>query len=122
MPRQFDDHPIDRFMLEEEGDVTEVYFVMEGRWAVAFDTFAKSEAASQCVEGEDDELFGTKDMLNRGILCAMKKANYGYFGDYYVLASKRSQFYYVALSRVSAFALSQQFIFKTLFRKFPGLH
>ena len=49
--------------------------------------------------------------------------NYGYIGDYYVLASKRSQFYYVALNtRVEAFALTKKFLFKTLFKKFPGLH
>ena len=61
-------------------------------------------------------------MNKRGILLALKKLNYGYIGDYYVLASKRSQFYYVALSRVSAFALSKEFIFKMIFEKFPGLH
>lgn len=52
----------------------------------------------------------------------MKRVNYGYIGDYYVLASKRSQFYYVALSLVKSFALTKQFIFKTIFKKFPGLH
>ena len=41
MPRQFLDNADDRFILEEEGDVTEIYFVMEGKWGIAFDSFAK---------------------------------------------------------------------------------
>jgi hypothetical protein len=65
---------------------------------------------------------GKPDMSTRGILIAMRKSNFGYIGDYYVLASKRAAFYYVALSRVSAYALTKQFIFKQLFKKFPGLH
>jgi hypothetical protein len=65
---------------------------------------------------------GTADMQRRGILVASRKVNYGYIGDYYVMASKRSQFYYVALTTVHAFALTKQFMFKQLFKKFPGLH
>merc|ERR1711957_1085836 len=58
----------------------------------------------------------------RGILIALRKSNFGYIGDYYVLASKRAAFYYVALSKLHAYALTKQFIFKQLFKKFPGLH
>ena len=61
-------------------------------------------------------------MTKRGILVAQRKANYGYIGDYYVLASKRSAFYYVALTQLTAYALTKQFMFKQLFKKFPGLH
>jgi hypothetical protein len=61
-------------------------------------------------------------LRRRGILIACRKHNYGYIGDYYVLASKRAQFSYVALSRVTAYALTKQFMFHTLFKKFPGLH
>jgi len=41
IPREFTDDPIDRYILEEEGDVTEIYFIMSGEWAVGFDSFAK---------------------------------------------------------------------------------
>ena len=60
-------------------------------------------------------------MRNEGRFIASRRVNYGYIGDYYVLSSKRSQFYYVALSQVEAFALTKQFMFKTIFKKFPGL-
>jgi hypothetical protein len=74
------------------------------------------------LEGEDDEMYGRQDMSKKGILVAMKKMGFGYIGDYYVMASKRSQFYYCALTRVSAYALTKAFMFKHLFKKFPGLH
>jgi len=51
----------------------------------------------------------------------MKKQSYGYIGDYYVLSSKRSQFFYVALSQVETFALTKQFLLNVIFKKFPGL-
>jgi hypothetical protein len=37
-------------------------------------------------------------MRNEGRFIAARRINYGYIGDYYVLSSKRSQFYYVALT------------------------
>ena len=122
IPREFTDDPVDRYILEEEGDVTEIYFIMSGEWAVGFDSFAKQDLNGFAFEGDDEEMRGKPDMTRRGILVASHKLGIGYIGDYYVLASKRSQFYYCALGRVSAYALTKQFMFKDLFKKFPGLH
>ena len=41
MPREFLDDPNDRYILEEEGDVTEIYFIMSGHWAVCFDSYTR---------------------------------------------------------------------------------
>jgi UDP:flavonoid glycosyltransferase YjiC (YdhE family) len=60
-------------------------------------------------------------MLRRGILVANKRNGQGYFGDYYIFAGKRSQFYYCAISRCTAFALSKDFIYNNLFEMFPNL-
>lgn len=91
MPREFTDDPIDRYILEEEGDVTEIYFIMHGQWAICFDSFAvKWDLNSFSFEPEDEEMKGKPDMSRKGILIATKKIGYGYIGDYYVLASKRS--------------------------------
>lgn len=38
------------------------------------------------------------------------------------MASKRSEFFFVALRPVKTFALTKSFMFKTIFKKFPGLH
>jgi len=121
MPREFLDDSNDRYMMEEEGDVTEIYFIMAGDWAVAFDSFAKGDL-SNIMEDENDNMKGKPDIQKRGILVATQKSGYGYIGDYYVLASKRSQFYYMAMSRVQAYALTKKFMFKQLFKRFPGLH
>jgi len=55
---------------------------------------------------------------------AKRYKGFGYIGDYYVFASKKSQFTYMALgpSDVDAYALPKQFMFKHIFKKFPGLH
>jgi hypothetical protein len=57
-------------MLEEEGDVTEIYFIMQGKWAIAFDSFAKSEDNNGLQNGDENELNGPPDMNRRGILIA----------------------------------------------------
>jgi hypothetical protein len=61
-------------------------------------------------------------MKNRGILIAEKRIGCSYIGDYYVLAHKRSEFHYFALSRVHTFALTKSFMFKNVFVKFPEVH
>src|SRR6056300_1507735 len=119
MPRQFMPTKDDRYILVEEDDVTEIYFIIKGEWAVGFNNFPINHRDTS-LDKEDIENNGPEDM--NGITIAMRSVNYGYIGDYYVLASKRSQFYYVALTPVESFALTKQFIFKTIFKKFPGLH
>ena len=57
-------------MLEEEGDVTEIYFIMSGKWAIAFDSFAKTEDVADKILGDQDAMIGTSDMSRRGILVA----------------------------------------------------
>jgi hypothetical protein len=111
MPREYNDDPEDRYMIEEEGEVTEISFIMSGEWAVAFDCFAKGDISNQ-LDPEDEEMLGTSDMSRRGILTTPSKNGYGYIGDYYVLSSKRSEFYYVALSRVQVYSLTKKFLFK----------
>ena len=38
MPRQFDNNADDRFILNEEGDVTEIYFIVHGEWAIGYNS------------------------------------------------------------------------------------
>jgi hypothetical protein len=33
--------PEDRYMYEEEGDVSEIIFIISGEWAVAFNSYLK---------------------------------------------------------------------------------
>ena len=124
MPREFSDDADDRYLFEEEGDATEIYFIMKGDWAICFDSYAKDDLQGMRFDEEgqtEDEAYKRSDMTKRGLVIALRKVNYGYIGDYYVLASKRAQFYYVALSQITAYALTKQFMFKYLFAKFPGI-
>ena len=39
MPRHYQPTEEDRYIIEEEGDVTEITFIVEGNWAIAFNTY-----------------------------------------------------------------------------------
>jgi hypothetical protein len=65
---------------------------------------------------------GERDMRERGILIAQKKKNCGYFGAYYIMANKRSAYFYVALGKLDTFVVSKSFMFNHVFKKFIGLH
>lgn len=39
MPRLFKNTAEDRYIYEEEIDVTEIYFILKGEWAIAFNSF-----------------------------------------------------------------------------------
>ena len=39
MPRRFKNSKEDRYILEEEGDVTEIYFIVNGEWAIGYNSF-----------------------------------------------------------------------------------
>ena len=60
-------------------------------------------------------------MIRQGHYIAKRNMGSGYFGDYYVLASKRSQFHYVALSDLKTFALTKRFMKENIFQKYPEL-
>ena len=46
MPRNYLPTPEDRYILEEEGDVTEINFVVTGEWAIAFNTYVITEESA----------------------------------------------------------------------------
>lgn len=74
---------------------------------------------NKAAQNPDEEI--PADMLKQGHFIAQRKNGAGYFGDYYVLASKRSQFHYVALTHVHTFALTKKFMFGTIFKLYPEL-
>jgi len=41
LPRCFKATPEERYMYEEEVDVTEIYFITKGDWAIAFNSYFK---------------------------------------------------------------------------------
>ena len=121
MPRRFEANADDRFILNEEGDVTEIYFIIQGEWAIGYNSY-KNNVAGFIFDPEfiyDDAQMDIKD---KKIVIAKNYKGYGYIGDYYVFASKRSEFEYMAITTVESYAIPKQFMFRTIFTKFPGLH
>jgi hypothetical protein len=111
-------------MIEEEADCTEIYFVTHGTWGVAFNAFSPTEGGDKT---ERELLFDglsetPEDMQKAGRKLAKTTVGHGYFGDYYILSSRRSQFHYVALTSCETFALPKRFLFNEILTKFPGLH
>jgi hypothetical protein len=71
MPRDFNAEANDRYMFEEEGDVTEIYFIMKGDWAIAFDSFSKDDLQGFSLDGTDDKTKSPPDMARRGLVIAL---------------------------------------------------
>lgn len=62
-------------------------------------------------------------MMDRGILFARQaEVKIGFIGDYYVLGSKKAAYFYLTIGGCSGYALTKEFLFKTLFKEFPLLH
>ncbi len=72
MPRQFTNVPNDRYIYEQDEDITEMYFLLKGEWAVAF----KCEINEQGIDllsilNENDfEFKAPADMKTKGLVIA----------------------------------------------------
>ena len=121
MPRQFDNNADDRYILNEEGDVTEIYLIVHGEWAIGYNSH-ENNVKGFIFDEEAEYLPGQDDIRDKKIMIAKHYRGFGYIGDYYVFASKRSEFEYMAITKVECYAIPKRFMFKTIFTKFPGLH
>mgnify|MGYP001048764560 CR=1 FL=1 len=91
IPRQFVPTAWDRYIIEEESDVTEIQFIMKGQWAIAFNLFVvPKDSLGQQEKSEEDNKQDPEDMIRNGHVIAIKKTGFATLGDYYVLGSKRS--------------------------------
>jgi len=92
MPRMFKNSAEDRYLYEEELDVTEIYFILKGEWAISFNSYWQIDEKTKNLfdKNFEDEVLGPEDMKRKGHLIAQKRTSYGYIGDYYVLSSKPS--------------------------------
>ena len=89
MPRRFEANADDRFILNEEGDVTEIYFIVRGEWAIGYNSHANNV---KTFEFDPEYVYDNTqlDIRDKKIVIAKNYKGYGYIGDYYVFASKRS--------------------------------
>lgn len=94
---------------------------MQGEWAIGYNSYdnnVKGFIFDPEYVYDDTQM----DIRDKKIVIAKNYKGYGYIGDYYVFASKRSEFEYMAITPVESYAIPKQFMFRTIFTKFPGLH
>jgi len=122
MPRLYQNIAEDRYILDEGGDVTEIYFILNGEWAIGYNVQADNTPDLEFIRFNHDLPPGAEDINEKKIKIAKRYNGFGYIGDYHVFSSKKSEYTYMALSHVDSYALPKQFMFNEIFNKFPGLH
>ena len=101
MPQKFDAANDDNLILDEEDEVTDMYFIIEGEIKVGFYLMTQGLSRKQ---------------FKMGITY---NAN-SYICDYYICFNKKSEFIYLANENVEAIRLSKYFL-NDLFKKYPKI-
>lgn len=100
MPRFFSDKDEENVILDEEEEVLEMYFVMQGTVGVGYHLYQQSL---------DKPRYTLAKQLETNAC----------FGDYYLCNMLKAEFLFIAKSPVEAFALSQSFMIDYIFPKYP---
>lgn len=117
MPRYFNPaiDPEDRVLYEEENEVPEMYFCLEGKVGVGFSFFTRMPSELSSRDLIMDPLTGRQYRISKTfqktfIIC-----------DHYVLNNHRSEFAYIVLKPVKCFALTKKFFLQTIFPEYPEI-
>ena len=101
-PAKFDNTAHEQLILDEENEVTEIFFINEGIVGIGY--YMMSQGLS-------------KKQFIIGIEC---KANSS-ICEYYVCSDKKSEFIYIAIQSVEAISLSKKFLRSEIFPKYPTI-
>ena len=103
MPRIFDSNdPVDKVIYEEDQDVAEMYFVMEGRIGFAINSFSKTM---------NKHFYKVaRSQTGKQLIC-----------DYYVIHKKKSNFIYMAREPVHCYGMDRKFLHKKIIAQFPDV-
>jgi hypothetical protein len=95
LPRKFGTSERDRYIYEVGQDVTEMYFLIEGSWAICFDAGNGMYVKEQLLKEKlnDPRNFSVFD---NGMMKAKEWLKPNYIGDYYCINSKKARYYYLA--------------------------
>lgn len=109
MPRNFEPNDDDKIIYDEEEEVPELYFILEGVVGVAFSLIANGFTNKQYSIGK--RLVADLDHTTAHTIC-----------DHYVVNRCKSQFIYMALNKdVKCFALSKKRLHEDVFPKYPEI-
>lgn len=102
MPRIFSKAEDENVIYDEEDEVLEMYFVMNGSVGVGYHLF------QQPLEKP------------RYTLVKQLEMNVA-FGDFYLFNYRKSEFLFIAVTHVEAFAISREFIHETIYPRYPAI-
>ena len=112
MPRNFTTNDDDKIIYDEEEDVPEMYFIIEGNIAIAFSLIANGFANKQYQIG--------KRLITQVGGQATQEAHH--ICDHYVVNLCKSQFIYMAYNKdVKCFALTKKKLHEEVFPKYPEI-
>ena len=99
-PAKFDAIDDEKLILDEEDEVSDMYFIMEGCVGIGYYLMSQGLSKKQFKIGIQRHKFTT--------IC-----------DYYVTFNKNSEFIYLVQSNVQAISLSKRFLLSEVFVKYP---
>ena len=104
IPRFFSANDIDdRHIYQENMEVEEMYFVLEGKIGIGFQL--------PCYD-----VNGTSSVIVK------KQKGTQIIGDYYVIHKKRALFMHVVMQDCKSFGLKKRYLHNVVFEKFPDFH
>lgn len=99
-PRKYDNSEEERLILDEEDEVSEMYFVQEGIIGIGFYLMTQGLSKKQYKLG----IY----MRPLSFIC-----------DYYVCYNKKSEFIFMVVQEVKAFSLSKKMLLQKIFPRYP---
>lgn len=102
-PSKFSKTPEDRLILDEDDEVTDMYFLTEGKVGIGY------YLMSQGLSNDESHYFGIK-LEKHSFIC-----------DYYVCFNKKSEFIYMAIENISSYSISKKFLNDEIFPRYPKI-
>lgn len=99
-PAKFDTSDYDKLVLDEEDEVTNMYFIQEGIVGIGY-------------------YLMTQGLSSKYYHLEIKEGQNKCICDYYVCFNKKSEFIYMAIEDVKAITLSKEFLVDYIFQKYP---
>jgi len=99
-PAKFDISEYDRLILDEEDEVTNMYFIQEGMVGIGY-------------------YLMTQGLSSKYYHLEIKEGQNKCICDYYVCFNRKSEFIYMAVEDVKAITLSKEFLVDYIFQKYP---
>ena len=102
-PRHFSEKDEENVIYDEEEEVLEMYFILNGTVGIGYHTYQQP-------------------LEKKPFHITHQIGSNSFFGDYYLCSNTKAEFVHVAISDVEAFALSKKFLMGKVFPKYPSIY